>query len=217
MSKTVLIFVIIQMSHAINLGLIAGDLKPLGNPLSIKKYSRHSPVIININSKSNPLPSLPLPKLPSKPPFKLPKPKTSSMLSKLRAPLFPPIIMPPAIPKIPLLPLLPILPPVLPSLPLVPPILHPLPLLPPILPLFPLLPPVLPRILPPLKVPILSKSLLQKTLGSEIKPVTVPYNILDRKEEKNSKNIMDKLVELRNKGSLTTAEFIRFKRLLLRK
>ncbi|XP_031764279.2 RNA-binding protein 12 [Galleria mellonella] len=199
-SKTVLIFLTVQMSHAVNLGLIAGDLKPLTNPISIKKYNRHSPIFININSKSNPLPSLPLPKLPSKPPFKFPKPSLLSS-SKLQVPIIPPIIVPPVIPKLPLLPLLPILPPILPPLPLVPPVLPRIP---------PLIPSIkLKKLLKPLKFPILGKTRLQKALGSEINTVTVPCPSLERKDDKISKNIVDKLTELKNRGTITGAEFRR--------
>ncbi|KAM3959536.1 uncharacterized protein ACR2FA_006469 [Aphomia sociella] len=202
----------IPTSHTINLGLIAGDLKPLGNPLSIKKFLRNSPIFININAKSNPLPLLSLPKLPSKPPpLKLPKPPTTSLLSsaKLRAPIIPPImppiIVPPIIPKIPLLPILPIIPPILPPI---------LPLMPPILPILPRFPSLrLSSLLKPLKVPILGKTPLQKALGSEIHPVTIPCPIFSKRKD----NIMDKLLKLKNSGALTTAEYIRFKKILLRK
>ncbi|XP_060806819.1 RNA-binding protein 12-like [Amyelois transitella] len=213
----------VNSSQGINLGLIAGDLKLPTKPLSITKYSRHSPIFVNINSRHNLLPDLPpLPKLPSKPPplpslpnlprlplsygSKISKLLSSSKLPKLGTPLWPlmppvpflPPIIPPLFPLIPKLPLLPILPPIIP----------PLTLLPPILPRIPMLP--LSSPFGPLKVPILGKSPLQKALSSELKPLILPSPSCKRKG-----NIMDKLADLRKKGSLTTGEYLRFKKLLL--
>ncbi|KAL0818128.1 hypothetical protein ABMA28_008654 [Loxostege sticticalis] len=213
---------IIFTAHGVYCGLLTGDFKHHSWPLSIKNH--HAPIQININSDilKPPFPPLSLPK-PAKPPpdlsdlFKpslfskstLPKlpsisklPKLPSLskprlfspfspLSRLTSPLLPPII-PPLIPGLPFLPLLPPIIPPLPLLPLIPPIL-----------------PGIPPILKPLSVPILGKSPLQKALGSELSPVTI------KMPEVKKDVILLKLRDLLKKGSLTTAEFNRFKKLLV--
>lgn len=80
----------------------------------------------------------------------------------------------------------------------------------PLIPIIPLIPPVF-NPLRPLKVPILGgKSPLQKALGSELKPVVV--EIVDE----TKKEILErKLRNLLKRGSLTTAEFNRFRKLLV--
>ncbi|XP_039752642.1 RNA-binding protein 12-like [Pararge aegeria] len=216
-----LLLFLVHVSYGLNLGLISGDLKRTSNPLIIRKTSHHSPVTINIKSG---LPKLPAvippvftPKISKKPSAiktkkkplltkalrlrklpKLPKLRKLPKLPKLRKlPKVPRTLKLPKIPKLPLLPLIPPLPliPKLPFLPLLP-VLPPMPLL-----------PRFSKVLKPIRIPILGKSTL-KALGSEIRPIRVPAPNLKR-------NILEKLVKLRNDGSLTTAEFIRFKKLLL--
>ncbi|KAG6461425.1 hypothetical protein O3G_MSEX012622 [Manduca sexta] len=208
----VIILSVGEQSKGLNFGLFAGDNKRHTNPLFIKKVSRHAPVFININSGLPRIskPSLPLPKLPSKalrleePKLpKIKKPLVRKVPRSLFAPMIPKLpILPPVIPKLPILPIIP---------PLLPPFLPPLPLLP-----IPLLPPLLPipKLPKPLKVPILGKTPLQRALGTELKPVIVPLvsSIAGTVNDK----VLEKLLELKRKGSLTTAEYIRFKKLLLK-
>ncbi|XP_063541528.1 protein diaphanous homolog 1-like isoform X1 [Cydia strobilella] len=222
-----LFLMFIQTSHGINLGLIAGDLKRSGpGPLVVRKVSHRSPVIINVNpglpklpgieTLPNPvpkslklpclasLPPRPFPKLPAKPPPKLLK--TSKLkrsplipsLPRLRPVFPPPLLLPHLIPPvIPRLPLLPIIPPIMP----VPTLL---PFLPPPL----LRAPRLPTFPPfhPLKLPILGKSPLEKTLGTVQLPLT---------DKAIRRKISKDLLDLKIKGSLTTPEYYRFKKLLL--
>ncbi|XP_063389175.1 RNA-binding protein 12-like [Cydia fagiglandana] len=219
------LFMFIQTSDGINLGLIAGDLKRSGpGPLVVRKVSHHSPVIINVNPglsklpgiatlpnpvpKSPKLPCLaslppkPFPKLPAKPPPKLLKTsklKRSPLIPSLpRLPGFPPLLLPHLIPPvIPRSPLLPVIPPILPIPTL-------LPFLPPPL----LRAPKLPTLSPfhPLKLPILGKSPLEKTLGTVKLPLT---------DKGIRRKISKDLLDLKIKGSLTTPEYYRFKKLLL--
>lgn len=101
---------------------------------------------------------------------------------------------------LPRLPLLPILPPIVPKLPLLP------------LPILPMPLRKLKKSLKPLKVPILDKrSVLSKSTYSKQKPIKIPS--LDIKAGK--RRILDHLLKLRRKGSLTTKEFLRFRKLLL--
>ncbi|XP_052738824.1 uncharacterized protein LOC128198306 [Bicyclus anynana] len=200
----------VHISYGLN-SMCSGDLKRISNKL-IKKTSHHTPVIKKIKPKIPKLPNIIPPVLPSKlskPSLIkgkhkccLPKLIRLRKLSKLpnlpkplkipKLPLIPPLI--PLIPKLPLLPILPILPPI--------PLLPPLPLLPPIL-------PKLPKALKPIRVPMIGKSGL-KALGSQIKPITVPA-------PNSNRRILEKLKKLKKSGSLTTSEFVRFKKLLLTK
>nr|XP_034827567.1 protein PELPK1-like [Maniola hyperantus] len=221
------LLILIHVSNGLNLGLISGDLKRTTNPISIRKISHHSPVTINLNSGIPKLPAVfppvlkrKLSKIPSPikatkrslkiKPLRLYKLPKLAKLPKLRRipkiPKIPKISKIPKIPKIPKLPLLPLIPPLL------PPLIPKLPLLPllPILPPIPLLPPILPRlpkVLKPIRIPIIGKSGL-RALGSEIAPIRVPAPNLKR-------HILEKLLKLRKDGSLTTPEFIRFKKRLL--
>ncbi|CAH0713948.1 unnamed protein product, partial [Brenthis ino] len=191
------ILTFIQYSSSLNLGLLSGDFRRNSNPLIIKKNSHHAPVTINIKpgvSRPLKLPtSLPSLKLSSKSPVMKAKLKSrikSAIRSKKLRKL-------PRLPKLPLLPLIPI--PRLPKLPL--------------LPILPILPPKLPsltKLMRPLRIPILSKIKLQKALGSELKPVKVPAP-----KPKTKRHILEKLLKLKKSGSLTTPEFLRFKKLLL--
>ncbi|CAG9559382.1 unnamed protein product [Danaus chrysippus] len=201
----------VPATYCLNLGLISGDLSRKSNPLIIKKTSHLSPVTINIKSGLPRVPYLPTPLLPRK---LSRKPSTSQRKIKrllketaLKRKLLkiPKLRKIPKLPKFPRLPLIPILP----KLPLLP-----LPLLP-IIPPLPLLPPILPsvtKLLKPLRVPIIGKSKLQKALGSELKPVQIPWT---GKDTRNRKGILEKLLKLRRNGALSAAEFHRFKKLLL--
>ncbi|CAH4027912.1 unnamed protein product [Pieris brassicae] len=163
-----------EVSCGINLGLISGDRRRLTNPLLIKKTSRHSPITININSKS----SAPI----------LSKPLSRILKPKLK------------MPKIPLIPIIPLLPPVIPKLPILPPLL---PIIPPVLPL-----PIIPHLPKTLKAPkLLRKTPLQRDLERKIKTAIKP-------PPKISKNVAKFLLNLKKKGSITTAEYLRFKKLL---
>ncbi|XP_061382526.1 uncharacterized protein LOC133320010 [Danaus plexippus] len=201
--------------YCLNLGLISGDLSRKTNPLIIKKTSHLSPVTINIKSGVSRVPNLPTPLLPrklsAKPPTSQRKIKRLLKKTSLKRKLLkiPKLRKIPKLPKLPRLPLIPFLPPILPKLPLLP-----LPLLP-IVPPLPLLPPILPRVsklLKPLRVPIIGKSKLQKALGSELKPVQIPWT---GRDARNRKGILEKLLKLRRNGALSAAEFHRFKKLLL--
>ncbi|XP_022112546.2 uncharacterized protein LOC110991482 [Pieris rapae] len=168
------IFIMMEVSCGINLGLISGDRRRLTSPLLIKKTSRHSPITININSK-------PLTPILSK-----------SLLSRNLKPKL-------NIPKIPLMPIFPILPPVIPKLPLLPPPL-------PIIPLLPL--PIIPHLPKTFKAPkLLRKTAFQRDLERKVKTAIKP-------PPKISKNIAKFLLNLKKNGSLTTAEYLRFKKLL---
>ncbi|XP_047511836.1 uncharacterized protein LOC125054152 [Pieris napi] len=178
MSTALWIFIVMEVSCGINLGLISGDRRRLTSPFLITKTSRHSPITININSKSL-TPNL-----------------SKSLLSRNLKPKL-------NIPKIPLMPIFPILPPVIPKLPILPPLL-------PIIPPLPILPlPIIPLLPKTLKAPkLLRKTALQRDLERKIKTAMKP-------PPKISKNIAKFLLNLKKKGSITTAEYLRFKKLLI--
>ncbi|XP_045503692.1 uncharacterized protein LOC123700503 [Colias croceus] len=191
---TTWIFIVTQTSCSLNLGLISGDHRRLTSPIVIKKVLRHSPITINVNTVKSPLKltsPLTSPKLPSE---LFPLKSKLRPLTKLK-PIKSKLIKIPKVPKIPKLPKLPLLP--LPLLPILPP-----------LPLLPL--PILPRLPKPLKISTLKrKTALEKALGTNIKPVIkIPSKL--------NKNILKTLLDLKKRGSLTTAEFLRFKKLLVK-
>ncbi|RVE53967.1 hypothetical protein evm_001370 [Chilo suppressalis] len=206
------VIIIICSISTIYGGLLTGDLKLRSTPFTI---NHHAPLVINIDGRNKPpFPPLSLPK-PEKPPPLIdqlfsPSRTLLKAVSPLGIPkvlsLLPPVV-PPLLPKLPILPLLP-LPPIIPPIPL-------LPFLPP--PLIPKLPRTsllrssldplsLRNPLKPLKVPILGKKTpVEKALSKVTKKIS---------SLKKTKSVSDKLKDLLNKGSLTSREFNRFKRLL---
>ncbi|XP_047538379.1 protein app1-like [Vanessa atalanta] len=198
---------LVETSYCLNLGLISGDLKRSSSPLIIRKTSHHSPITINIRpgtlKPQKLLPPILPPLLSLKSPTVKTKIKHPTLIKLPKVPILPKLPKIPWIPKLPLLPIIPpILPPLIPKLPL---------------PILPILPPLLPPILPgltklskPIRVPIIGKTKLQKALGSQLKPFKVNLN-----KSKLNKNILEKLLKLKKDGSLTTSQFIRFKKLLL--
>ncbi|XP_050353092.1 uncharacterized protein LOC126775301 [Nymphalis io] len=198
---------LVQTSNCLNLGLISGDLKRSSSPLFIRKTSHHSPITINIRPGIMKPQKLFPPILPpilslKSPPIKT-KIKPLKIIKLPKVPLLPKLSKIPKLPKLPLLPIIP---------PMVPPLIPKFPL-----PILPILPPLLPPIIPgltklkkPIRVPIIGKTKLQKALGSELKLLKLPLT-----KSKLNKNVLEKLLKLKRDGSLTTAQFIRFKKLLL--
>ncbi|CAH2093768.1 unnamed protein product [Euphydryas editha] len=194
----------VKVSGSLNLGLISGDLKRSTSPFIIKK-THHSPITINIR------PGIFRPKKlfpPILPPILSLKtlPIKTKIKKALKSPIKPPKLLKiPTLPKLPKLPIVPLIPPLLlPKLPK-------LPLLP--LPILPLTPPLPPSIMPlkklikPIRIPILGKTKLQKALSSELKPLKVISP-----KTKIKKKILENLRKLKKDGSLTTSQFLQFKK-----